>query len=54
MQKAMGMNSHLSPQEDSVREYLKTLQRRNTQCEKEQFANKSRDTLLDSYTEDKF
>ena len=24
-QKAMGMNSHASPREDSVREYLKTL-----------------------------
>jgi hypothetical protein len=53
-QKAMGMNSHASPREDSVREYLKTLQRKDAQREKEQFADKGRDTLLDSYTEDEF
>jgi hypothetical protein len=53
-QKAMGMNSHASPRKDSVREYLKTLQRRDTQREKEQFADKGRDTLLDGYTEDEF
>ena len=48
------MNSHLTPQEDNVREYLKTLQQRDAQREKEQFADKGRDTLLDSYTEDEF
>ena len=53
-QKAMGMNSHLTPREDNVREYLKTLQRRDAQREKEQFADKGRDTLLDSYIEDEF
>ena len=54
MQKAIGMNSHPSPREDSVREYPKTLQRRDAQREKEQFADKGRDTLLDGYTEDEF
>jgi hypothetical protein len=53
-QKAIGMNSHTTPREDNVREYLKTLQRRDTQREKEQFADKGRDTLLDGYTEDEF
>ena len=53
-QKAMGMNSHPTPREDNVREYLKSLQRRDTQREKEQFADKGRDTLLDGYTEDEF
>ena len=48
------MNSHPSPQEDNIREYLKTLQWRDAQREKKQFANKGRDTLLNGYTEDKF
>ena len=54
MQKAMGINSHLSPREDSIREYLKTLQRRDAQREKKQFADKGRDTLLNSYTKNEF
>ena len=49
-QKAMGVNSHQSPREDNV----KILERRDAQREKEQFADKGRDTLLDGYTEDKF
>ena len=53
-QKAMGMNSHPTPREDNVREYLKSLQRRDAQREKEQFADKGRDTLLDGYTKDEF
>jgi hypothetical protein len=53
-QKAMGMNSHPSPREASIREYLKTLQRQDSQRQKEQFADKGRDTLLDGYTEDEF
>jgi hypothetical protein len=53
-QKAMGMNSHPTPREDSVREYLKSLQRRDAQQAKEQFADKGRDTLLDGYTEEEF
>ncbi len=48
------MSSHESPRRDNVREYLKTLQRRDTQREKEQFADKGRDTLLDGYSDDEF
>ena len=47
VQKAMGMNNYQSPQEDNIREYLKVLQRRDAQRDKEQFADKGRDTLLD-------
>ena len=54
VQKAMGMNSHQSPQENNVKEYLKVLQWRDAQCDKEQFADKGRDTLLDGYMEDEF
>jgi hypothetical protein len=50
----MGMNSHPTPREDNVREYIKTLQRRDAQRDKEQFADKGRDTLLDGYTEEEF
>ena len=53
-QKALGMNSHPSPREDNVREYLKSLQRRDAQRDREQFADKGRDTLLDGYNEDEF
>jgi hypothetical protein len=53
-QKAIGMNSHPTLCKDNVREYLKLLQQRDAQQAKEQFADKGRDTLLDSYTEDEF
>ena len=53
-QKAIGMNSHPTLYKDNVREYLKSLQQRDAQRAKEQFADKGRDMLLDSYTEDKF
>ena len=53
-QRAMGANCHPSPREDTVRQYLKTLQRQDTQREKEQFADKGRDTLLDGYSEQDF
>jgi hypothetical protein len=48
----MGMNSHQSPREDNVREYLKSLQRRDAQLDRAQFADKGRDTLLDGYTDE--
>ena len=48
------MNSHQSPSEDSVRDYLKVLQRGDALRDREQFPDKGRDTLLDGYTEDKF
>ena len=54
IQKAIKINSYLFLQEDSVREYLKILQQRDIQHKKEQFANKGRDTLFNSYTKDKF
>jgi len=53
-QKALGMNSHPSPREDNVREYLKSLQRRDAQQDKASYADKGRDTLLDGYTEQEF
>jgi hypothetical protein len=48
------MNSHPSPREDSVREYLNSLQRRDAQRDKALFADKGRDTLLDGYSEEQF
>ena len=54
MQKAIKINSHLFLWEDSIREYLKTLQWRDVQHKKKQFVNKGRDTLFDSYTKDEF
>ncbi|KAJ5262198.1 centromere DNA-binding protein complex CBF3 subunit [Penicillium chrysogenum] len=48
------MNSYPSPREDNVRVYIKSLERRDTQRDREQFTDKGRDTLLDSYTEDEF
>jgi hypothetical protein len=53
-QKALGINSHSSPREDNVRQYLKTLQRRDAQRKKELFEDKGKDTLLDGYDEEQF
>ncbi|KAM4067952.1 centromere DNA-binding protein complex CBF3 subunit [Hirsutella rhossiliensis] len=53
-QKALGMNTHPSPREDNVREYLKSLQRRDAQRDRENYADKGRDTLLDGYSESEF
>ena len=53
-QKAIGINSHQSLQEDNIKEYLTVLQRRDMQRDKKQFIDKGRDTLLNGYTEDKF
>ena len=53
-QKALGMNVHPSPREDNVRDYLKSLQRRDAQQDKANYADKGRDTLLDGYTEQEF
>ena len=38
-QKALGMNSHPSPRVDNVREYLKSLQRRDAQRDKDNYAD---------------
>ncbi|KJZ70354.1 hypothetical protein HIM_10245 [Hirsutella minnesotensis 3608] len=53
-QKALGINTHPSPREDNVREYLKSLQRRDAQRDKVNYADKGRDTLLDGYSEAEF
>jgi hypothetical protein len=51
MQKLLGMNTHTTPRVDGVKDYLKLLQQRDTQRDREQFADKGRDTLLDGYSE---
>jgi hypothetical protein len=51
-QKALGMNSHPSPREDTAREYIKSLQRRDAERQKALYADKGRDTLLDGYSEE--
>ena len=53
-QKTLNMNSHFSFCENNIREYLKFLQWRNAKHDHEQFADKSRDTLLNEYNEKKF
>ena len=53
-QRALGMNCHPSPREDTVRNYLKTLQRRDAERERKQYIDKGRDTLLDGYSEKEF
>lgn len=51
-QRALGMNTHPSPREDNAREYIKSLQRRDAERQKTNYADKGRDTLLDGYSED--
>ena len=53
-QRALGMNTHPSPREDNVRQYLKSLQQRDARCDHKQFADKGRNTLLDEYNETEF
>lgn len=53
-QKAMNTNSNPSPRTDQMREYIKNLQRRDTALSKAQFADKGRDTYLDSYSPEQF
>jgi hypothetical protein len=48
------MNSHPSPRGRSIVEYIKSIQRQDTQLDRENFADKGRDTLLDGYTSDQF
>jgi hypothetical protein len=45
------MNNHPSPREATVRDYVKMLQRRDTELTKNNYADKGRDTLLDGYSE---
>lgn len=46
------MNNHPSPREDNAREYIKSLQRRDAEQQKANYADKGRDTLLDGYSEE--
>jgi hypothetical protein len=48
------MNSHSSRREDNVRGYPRSLQRRDAQRDREQLADKGRDTLLEGYTQEQF
>ncbi|KAM7192130.1 hypothetical protein V8F33_008555 [Rhypophila sp. PSN 637] len=51
-QRALGMNTHPSPREDNAREYIKSLQRRDTERQKANYADKGQDSLLDGYFEE--
>lgn len=53
-QHALGMNSHPSPRTRSISEYIKHLQRSQTERDREQFVDKGLDTLLDGYDERQF
>lgn len=54
-QKAPDTKSHHpSPCGDNVGEYLKSLRQRNMQHDREKFADKCGDTLLDGYSEEEF
>ena len=48
------MNSHSFSHENNVREYLKSLQKRDTKYDHKQFINKSKDTLLNEYNKNEF
>ena len=48
------MNNHFFFCENNVRKYFKFLQQKNAKHDHEQFADKSRNTLLNKYNEKKF
>ena len=48
------MNSHSFSHENNVKEYFKSLQQRDAQHDYQQFTDKSRNTLLNKYNENKF
>jgi len=48
------MNSNPSPRDAGIRDYIKSLQRRDTALDKLNFVDKGQGTYLDSYTEAKF
>lgn len=50
-QRVRGMNTHTSPRESQIKEYIKSLQRADMERQRAQFADKGRDTLLDGYSE---
>jgi Centromere DNA-binding protein complex CBF3 subunit, domain 2/Transcriptional activator of glycolytic enzymes len=53
-QKARNMNSNPSPRAPGMRDFIKALQRRDTELAKQNYADKGRDTYLDGYTQDQF
>jgi hypothetical protein len=53
-QKALGMNSHPSPRGTGTQGFVNSLQRRDARRDREQYADKGRDTLLDGYSEEEF
>ena len=48
------MNNYSFLYENNVRKYLKFLQQRDAKHDHKQFADKSRDTLLNEYNEKRF
>jgi len=50
-QKARNMNSNPSPRAAATRDFIKSLQRRDTALAKQNYADKGRDTYLDGYSE---
>jgi hypothetical protein len=48
------MNSNSPPRQAGIRDYIKSLQRRDTALDKLNFVDKGQDTYLDSYTEKQF
>jgi hypothetical protein len=53
-QKARNMNSNPLPRALGMRDFIKALQRRDTELAKQNYADKGRDTYLDGYTQDQF
>ena len=51
-QKALSINTYPSPRKDNTREYIKSLQYRNTERQKANYADKGRDTFLNGYFKD--
>ena len=54
IQKARNMNSNPCPRATQTRDFIKALQRRDTQLAKQNFADKGRETYLDGYLETQF
>jgi hypothetical protein len=53
-QQLRGMNSHPNPRGKATIDFIKSLQRRNTELQRQQFTDKGKDTLLDGYSLDQF
>ncbi len=48
------MNSYLFSHENNIREYLKSLQKRDTKHNHKQFTDKNKNTLLNEYNKNEF